>query len=137
MTPPLSPERLTRLLDDAVRPVTARPGTLDRIRQGTRRRRTARRAGVVMLAAAVIAAGTVTALVVTAGSGPVRIGSLSASAPVYSAAGSSAARAALGVGQTRTAALPSAGQHAVPTVAPSALPSSARSAPSSASQPVI
>ncbi len=27
MTPPLSPERLTRLLDDAVRPVTARPAS--------------------------------------------------------------------------------------------------------------
>ena len=80
MTPPLSPERLTRLLDDAVRPVTARPGAFDRIRQGTRRRRMARRAGVVLLAAAVIAGATATALVLTPGGGAARIGSLASSA---------------------------------------------------------
>lgn len=132
MTPPLSPERLTRLLDDAVRPVTARPGALDRIRQGAPRRHTARRAAVVVLAAAMVAGGTATALVVTTG-GPARIASPPASAPVFS----SAAKAALPAGQTRTAAQPTADQQAVPTVVPSALPSSAGSAPSSASQPVL
>ncbi len=133
MTPPLSPERLTRLLDDAVRPVTAHPGALDRIRQGTRRRRTTRRAGAVLIAAAVIAAGTVTALVLTPGGGPARIGSPPVSGPVFS----SAAKAALPVGQTRTAAQPTVDRQAVPTAAPSALPSFAGSAPSSASQPVL
>jgi len=132
MTPPLSPERLTRLLDDAVRPVTARPGTLDRIRQGTPRRHTARRAAVVVLAAAVIAGGTATALVVTTG-GPARIASPPASGPVFS----SAAKAALPAGQTRTAAQPTADQQAVPILAPSTLPSSAGSAPSSTRQPVL
>ncbi len=133
MTPPLSPERLTRLLDDAVRPVTARPGALDRIRRGARRRRTAHRAGAVLLAVAVIAGGTATALVVTPGGGPARIGSVSSSASVSS----NVAKAALPVGQTRTAALPSAGQQAVPSAAPSAVPSAARSEPSSAGQPAL
>jgi len=133
MTPPLSPERLTRLLDDAVRPVTARPGALDRIREGTRRRRPPRRAGVVALAGAVIAVGTITALAITTAGGPTRIASPPASAPVFS----SAAKAALPAGQTRTAAQPTVDQQAVPTVAPSAQPSFAGTAPSSASQPVL
>ncbi|MGH3254499.1 MAG: hypothetical protein ACRDOU_03690 [Streptosporangiaceae bacterium] len=135
MTPPLSPERLTRLLDDAVRPVTARPGALDRIREGStrRRRRTAPRAAVVLLAAAVIAGGTAAAVVVTSGGGPARIASPPASAHVFS----SAAQAAQPAGQTRTAALPTVDQQAVPTAASSALRSFAGSAPSSASQPVV
>jgi len=135
MTPPLSPERLTRLLDEAVRPVTARPGTFDRIRHGARRRRTARRAGIVMLAAALIAGGTLTALMVTPGGSPARISSLA----------SSAAKAAPAGGQTRTAAVPSAVRPvpSAPQPAPSppqpassavrsAPPSFARSAPSPA-----
>jgi hypothetical protein len=134
MTPPLSPERLTRLLDDAVRPVTARPGAFDRIRAGTtRRRRTAPRAAVVLVAAAVIAGGTATAVVVTMGGGPARIASPPASAHVFS----SAATAAQPAGQTRTAALPTADQQAVPTTARSVLPSFAGSAPSSASQQAL
>jgi hypothetical protein len=135
MTPPLSPERLTRLLDDAVRPVTARPGALDRIRHGVRRRRTARRAGVVVLAAALVAGGTATALVMTPGGGPARITAFGPSAPVSSAA----AKAAPPIGRTRTAALPAAAPSgavpspapsgAVPSPAPSgAVPSAARSA---------
>jgi len=135
MTPPLSPERLTRLLDEAVRPVTVRPGTFDRIRQGARRRRTARRAGVVLLAAALIAGGTLTALMVTPGGSPARISSLA----------SSAAKAGPPGSQTRTAALPSVGQpvpsagqpvpsagQPVPSAVRSAPPSFARSAPSPA-----
>jgi hypothetical protein len=147
--PPLSPERLTRLLDDAVRPVTARPGALDRIRQGTRRRRTARRAGAVLIAAAVIAGGTVTALALTPGGGPARIGSLASSAAnsgarssansgARSSANSQAEAGAPPAGQTHTAALPTAGpsaaQSARPTAALSAAPSAAQPAPSSAAQ---
>jgi hypothetical protein len=142
MTPPLSPERLTRMLDDAVRPVTARPGALDRIRHGARRRRTARRAGVALLTAAVIASGTATALVVTSGGGPARVGALSSSASSSGsvsssgALSSSAAKETLPPGQTRTAALPSVSQQAVPSAAPSTPPSSAKTAPSSsAGQP--
>jgi hypothetical protein len=132
--PPLSPERLTRLLDDAVRPVTARPGAFDRIQHGVRRRRTARRAGVALLAAAVIAGGTATILVVTPGGGPARV-ALSSSAPVSSAAAKAAAPPA---GQTRTAALPSVSPQAVPSAVPSAPPSLAKTAPSSsAGQPTL
>jgi len=134
MTPPLSPEQLTRLLDDAVRPVTARPGAFDRIRQGTRRsRRPARRTGVVLLAGTVIAVGAVTALIIVPGGGPARIASPPASGPVFS----TAANSAPGVGQTQTTALPTADQRAVPTAARSALPSFAASASPSASQPVL
>jgi hypothetical protein len=68
---PLGPERLSELLDDAVRHVTARADALDRIRQGTRRRRAVRRAGVVLLAVAVLAGGGSTALAVTSGRGPI------------------------------------------------------------------
>jgi hypothetical protein len=147
MTPPLDPERLARMLDDAVRPVTARPGAFDRIRQGARRRRTARRAGAVLLAATVIAGGTATALIVIPGGGPARIGSLASSATASSATGSSTAgppgaQAGQPAGQTRTAALPSAGKQAAPTAASSAgsapfsaapsAPSAAQSAPSAA-----
>ena len=132
MTPPLSPERLTQLLDDAVRPVTARPGALDRIRQGTRRPRPARRAGVLVLAGTVIAAGAVTALIVVPGGGPARIASPPASGPVFS----TAAKTTPGVGQTPTTALPTADQQAVPTAARSPLPSFTASTPS-ASQPVV
>jgi hypothetical protein len=150
MTPPLSPERLTRLLDDAVRPVTARPGSLDRIREGTRRRRPPRRAGVVALAAAVIAGGTATALVLTSGAGPARIASPPASAANSQARSSANSRVEAGApaaGQTRTAvptaalSAPSAAQSAqsaVPTAAfsaaPSAAPSAAQSAAPSAAQ---
>lgn len=64
MTAPLTPERLARLLDEAVQTVTQRPGTFDRISRGIRRRRVARRASVPLLAAAMIAIGGVTALAV-------------------------------------------------------------------------
>jgi hypothetical protein len=140
MTPPLSPERLTRLLDDAVRPVTARPGSLDRIREGTRRRHSPRRAGVVALAAAVIAGGTATVVVLTSGGGPARIASPPASAANSQARSSANSRVEAGpppAGQTRTAvptaalSTPSA-QSAVPTAAFSAAPSAALSAVPSA-----
>jgi hypothetical protein len=81
---PLGPERLSELLDDAVRHVTARADALDRIRQGTRRRRAVRRAGVVLLAVAVLAGGGSTALAVTSGRGP--IGSSAADAVQQQAA---------------------------------------------------
>ena len=144
MTPPLSPERLTRLLDDAVRPVTARPGSLDRIREGTRRRRPPRRAGVVALAAAVIAGATATALVLTSGGGPARIASPPAYAANSQARSSANSRVEAGpppAGQTRTAvpttalSAPSAAQStqsAPPTAAFSAAPSAALSAAPSA-----
>jgi hypothetical protein len=152
MTPPLSPERLTRLLDDAVRPVTARPGSLDRIREGTRRRRPPRRAGVVALAAAVIAGGTATALVLTSGGGPARIASPPAYAANSQARSSANSRVEAGpppAGQTRTAvptaalsapssaqsaqsALPSAAFSAAPSAALSAAPSAGPSAALSA-----
>jgi hypothetical protein len=147
MTPPLSPERLTRLMDDAVRPVTARPGALDRIRQGTRRRRTASRARIVLLTAAVLAIGTGTALLITPGSGPARVGSLASSAANSQARSSPSSRAEAGAppaGQTRTGALPSPSQQAVPSAAqsaqsaqsalPTAAPSAAQSAAPSPAQ---
>jgi hypothetical protein len=68
---PLRPERLSELLDDAVRHVNVRADALDRIRQGTRRRRAVHRAGVVLLAVAVLAGGGSTALAVTSGRGPI------------------------------------------------------------------
>ena len=146
MTPPLSPERLTRLLDDAVRPVTARPGALDRIREGTRRRRMARRTGVVALTAALIGGGTAAALVLTSGGGPARIASLAPS-PASSLATSRAEAGPPPAGQTRTAAVPTAplagapsgvpstGLSALPSAAPSAPPSAAPSPQASAGQP--
>lgn len=70
MTAPLSPDRLARLLDDVVRPVTARPDALDRIRGRVRRRRAARRIGALLAAAALIAGGGVTARALTRGTLP-------------------------------------------------------------------
>ncbi len=67
MTEPLGPDRLTRLMHDAVQRVTVPPDTLDRIHQGVRRRRAVRHAGAAMLAAAVLAGGGVTTVVVTSG----------------------------------------------------------------------
>jgi hypothetical protein len=67
MTEPLSPDRLTRLLHDAVQRVTVPPDTLDRIHQGVRRRRAVRHTGAAVLAAAMLAGGSVTAVVVTSG----------------------------------------------------------------------
>jgi hypothetical protein len=75
MTQPLAPERLRRLLDQAVQPVTPHPGTFGRICWGVRRRRMVRRAGVALLAGLTIAGGSVTGLTLT-------------SAPVMSAAAS-------------------------------------------------
>jgi hypothetical protein len=69
MTEPLSPDRLTRLMHDAVQPVNVPPDTLDRIHQGVRRRRAVRQAGAAVLAAAVIAGGSVTAVTVASGGG--------------------------------------------------------------------
>jgi len=123
MTPPLSPERLTRLLHDAVQPVTAHPGALDRIRRGARRRRATRRTGAVLLAAAVIAGGAF--LVFTPGGGPARIGSLSSS---------SAGKVIASSGRTRTAALPSPGQPSTPSAAHGGVPSPGPSAPTSPAQ---
>ena len=67
MTEPLNPDRLTRLMHDAVQRVSVPPGTLDRIHQGVRRRRAVRHAGAAVLAAAVIAGGSVTAVAVASG----------------------------------------------------------------------
>ncbi len=67
MTEPLNPDRLTRLMHDAVQRVNVPPGTLDRIHQGVRRRRAVRHAGAAVLAAAVIAGGSVTAVAVASG----------------------------------------------------------------------
>jgi len=139
MTPPLSPERLTRLLDDAVRPVTARPDALDRIRQGTRRRRTPRRAGVVLLTAAVVAVGTVTAVLIAPGGGPARISGLGPSPARYQAssyANSQAQAGAPAAGQTRTKTLPTAAFSAAPSGAHPALPSAGLSVAPSAAQSV-
>ena len=137
MTPPLSPERLTRLLDDAVRPVTARPDALDRIRQGTRRRRTPRRAGVVLLTAAVLALGTVTALLIAPGGGPARISGLGPSPARYQASSYANSQAQAGppaAGQTRTKTLPTAAFSAAPSAAHPALPSTGLSVVPSAAQ---
>jgi hypothetical protein len=78
--PPLGPERLAELLEDAVRPVSASAGALDRIRSGVRRRRRARRAGAALLTAAMLAGGGTTALALTSGHGPSELAS-SAAAP--------------------------------------------------------
>ena len=68
--PRLSPERLARLLDDAVGQVTAVPGTLERIHRGIRRRRWLRRSGAALLSAALLAGGGVAVLTVAPGGGP-------------------------------------------------------------------
>ena len=67
--PPLGPERLAELLDDAVRQVTAPSDAFDRIRRGVRRRRAVRRAGRIVLAVAVLAGGGSTALALTSSHG--------------------------------------------------------------------
>jgi len=69
MTEPISPDRLSRLMHDAVRRVTVPPDTLDRIHQGVRRRRAVRQGAAAVLAAAVLAGGSVTGLVVASGGG--------------------------------------------------------------------
>jgi hypothetical protein len=72
---PLGPERLAELLDEAVRHVTVPAGSLDRIRQGVRRRRTVHRAAGILLAAAMLAGGSAAALAVTSSGGPSRLAS--------------------------------------------------------------
>jgi hypothetical protein len=112
--PPLSPERLTELLDDAVQHVTVRPDAFDRIRRGVRRRRTARRVGGLLLAVAVLAGGGSTALALTSTRGP--------SGLVSSVAGSGAQRstvaATLASAPAEAKALPAA-------MAPPPVPSAA------------
>jgi hypothetical protein len=73
--PPLSPGRLAELLEDAVRPVTAPPDALDRIRRGVRRRRRVHRTGAALLAVAVLISGGAVALAVTSGPGQSRLAS--------------------------------------------------------------
>jgi hypothetical protein len=73
--PPLGPERLAKLLEHAVRHVTAPDDALDRIHRGVRRRRAAHRAGTVLLAVAVLAGGGSAALAVTSGRVPPRLAS--------------------------------------------------------------
>ncbi|MGH3152315.1 MAG: hypothetical protein ACRDOB_16530 [Streptosporangiaceae bacterium] len=104
----LSPERLARLLDEAVGQVTPAPGTLDRIRHGVRRRRWLRRAGAALLSVAVLGGGGVTALAVAPGGGPAGLGALGSSAPT-SMAGTSMAGAATAVLGAGGAASPGAG----------------------------
>jgi hypothetical protein len=111
-SPQLSPERLARLLDQAVGQVTPAPGTLDRIHRGVRRRRWLRRAGAAVLCAAVLAGGGVTVLTVAPGGGP---GGSAAASPSGSAAASAssapasvtAGNAAAVGGMTSAAAGPS------------------------------
>ena len=69
-SPQLSPERLARLLDEAVGQVTPAPGTLDRIRHGVRRRRWLRRAGAALVSAVVLGGGGATVLAVAPGARP-------------------------------------------------------------------
>jgi hypothetical protein len=101
-SPQLSPERLARLLDQAVGQVTPAPGTLDRIHRGVRRRRWLRRAGATMLSAAVLAGGGVTVLTVAPGVGP---GGSAAASPSGSAAAASASSAPTSVTAGNAAAL--------------------------------
>jgi hypothetical protein len=92
MNEPLGPDRLTRLMHDAVRQVTVPPDTLDRIHQGVRRRRAVRQAAAAMLGAAVLAGGGVTAAVVTSGggAGPGAVSSEAGTAPVTAPTATSA-----------------------------------------------
>jgi hypothetical protein len=83
MNEPLGPDRLSRLMHDAVRQVTVPPDTLDRIHQGVRRRRAVRQAAAAMLGAAVLAGGGLTAVAVTSGgAGPGAAASEAGTAPV-------------------------------------------------------
>ena len=84
MTEPISPDRLSRLMHDAVGRVTVPPDTLDRIHQGVRRRRAVRQGAAAVLAAAVLAGGSVTGLVVASGggAGPAPTVSKAGTAPV-------------------------------------------------------
>jgi hypothetical protein len=70
MTEPLSPDRLTRMMHDAVQHVTVPADTLDRIHQGVRRHRAVRQAGAAALAVVALAGGGATVLVVASGGGP-------------------------------------------------------------------
>jgi hypothetical protein len=90
MTAPLTPDRLRRLLDDAVRPVTPGPGALDRIRRGVRRRRAVRRAGALLAAAALIVGGGLTAQALARGAPPRGAASKAAPPPRLSPASGSA-----------------------------------------------
>jgi hypothetical protein len=91
MNEPLGPDRLSRLMHDAVRQVTVPPDTLDRIHQGVRRRRAVRQAAAAMLGAAVIAGGGLTAVVVTSGgAGPGAAASEAGTAPVAAPTATSA-----------------------------------------------
>jgi len=86
-SPQLSPERLARLLDQAVGHVTPAPGTLDRIHRGVRRRRWRRRIGAGLFSAALLVGGSVTVLTVTPGgvlAGPQAIAPPSGSAAAAS-----------------------------------------------------
>lgn len=138
--PPLGPERLAELLEDAVRHVTAPGDALDRIRRGVRRRRTARRAGVVLLAVAVLAGGGSTALAVTSGRGPSELASSAdaSSANAPAAAGTSAMYHAAADPTTTAASadrLPPSGRELAPTPSPgSSGNSTAKAAPPAAGQ---
>jgi len=106
-SPQLSPERLARLLDQAVGQVTPAPGALDRIYHGIRRRRWRRRIGAALFSAALLVGGSVTVLTVTPGgvlAGPQAIAPPSASAAAASpgsapasATGGEAGGAAIGM----------------------------------------
>lgn len=91
---PLSADRLTLLLDGAVQTVTPRPGAFERIQRGVRRRRTLRRFSAVLLAVAMLAGGGLTALALTTGGAPARLGSLSLSPSTPTPAASTAHLAA-------------------------------------------
>jgi hypothetical protein len=78
---PLSPDRLTRLLDGAVQAVTPRPGAFERIQRGVRRRRALRRVSAILLAVAMLVGGGLTVLALAAGGAPARLGSLSLPPP--------------------------------------------------------
>lgn len=140
MTPPLGPERLAELLEDAVRHVTVPGDALDRIRRGVRRRRTARRAGAVLLAVAVLAGGGSTALAVTSGRGPSELASsgLASSANAPAAAHAPATRQRIADATTMVASAdqaPTSGRVLAPVPSPgSSGNSTAKAAAPSAGQ---
>jgi len=70
MSAPIDPERLARLMDDAVGAVRPRPEALDKIRRGARRRQFMHRAVAAACALAVIAGGAV-AYATVRGSAPI------------------------------------------------------------------